>query len=424
MDRYTVGRAVGFFVLLLSSLTFLSLLLYVINRNGLPFSAAVGFVLLIYAWSDYRHFIINVTYGLAVLIGFLVADFEGLVYALPLGLTYLVFIYLMRKNRERLAAVLLAVSLPLALASSYLVPPSGLVAWTLVGLMAGIAENAIVEEMAEGDPIMIALYFMALGPLALIPFALQNITGRVLFAKEIGWPVGPAMFTVSVPLFELVFGDASSRLPGWLIYVQNHGVPHGTAGILAGVFVLWSGLGIGIIKTLADEGMNFVEIVAGIMTAAVAFLLALIGVGAAGYYLNSTGHTTASYAVLLAGFVLMAIVAVKAVRLPRFHYEKKSSISWLRWTAGIFLLADGLSIGLLFKVWGTFGNHKLALAMGFLLAVWYYAVFMRDVMADEMQSLRQLPKFMLFGLRVLDSWLFIVSAFIAGLWVGLGMVTG
>ncbi|GAB6134928.1 hypothetical protein [Thermococcus prieurii] len=421
MDRYRVGRTVGFFVLLFASFTFLSFVGAVMSSGSdLPFSAVVGLVLLLYAWTDYVYFAIDITYGLAILIGFLAADLEGVFYAIPMDILYLVFIYLMRRNSERLATLLFVLSVPLALVNSYLVPPSSAIAWMVVGLMAGIVENAVVEEMAEGDPIMIALYFMALGPLALVPFAFQNVTGRTLFAKENRWPVGPAMFTVAVPLFKPILDQWDSKLPDWLLYVQYHGVPHSSLGVLVGFLTLFW-LGFHLIRVLSNEGMNAVEIVAGVMTAVIAPLFGLSLLAVIVEVLSDSGYTNLSMLVTLAGFVGLIVLAWKALRVPRLHYERRSSIDFERWESGIFLLADAVSLLLLFKLWSVLGHHRLALGMALLLAVWYYAVFLWDILKDKINGLLGLPRVMALGLTVPYSWFIIISAFLSGLWVGFGI---
>lgn len=60
----------------------------------------------------------------------------------------------------------------------------------------------------------------------------QFNAGRVLYQRRIdenryGYPSGPAMFVVSVPLFMIVNDLINSKdLSNWLFYAHFHGVKH------------------------------------------------------------------------------------------------------------------------------------------------------------------------------------------------------
>ncbi len=161
-------------------------------------------------------------FAFAAIVGFFLGNLDGLLYAIPTGLVFLLFAALMSANREGLATLVFFASIPVAVINSQHYPVASPIAWALVGLMLGLIENAVIEEMAEGDIFIISLYFMALGPLAFIPLAFQSIAGRTFYKKQIdenryGYPVGPAMFVVSVPLFMIVNDLIDSRgLPDWL----------------------------------------------------------------------------------------------------------------------------------------------------------------------------------------------------------------
>jgi len=399
-------RTIGFVLLLLSSLTYMGLT----DTNGANFAVWIGYLLMTFAWTDYFSFVIYTFPAFGAIAGFLVGNLDGVLYGLPTGLAFVVFAALLSRNRERLATLVFLLSIPMALVNSYAYPISSPVNWALIGLMVGLIENAVVEEMAEGDVFIIALYFMALGPLAFIPTAFQLFTGRAFFEKRFHggsyYPVGPATFVVAVPLFILVPALVGGRaLPEWLFYAHFHGVQRPGWGILAGLAATF-----GLPYLLADyqrySSDSELSLAGGTMGAVaglVAGVLTLAAVGLVAIYVGEHGRETLAGVLAIGAFIAAVFVGgVTGVEFSKLHYAGESSIDAFRWFLGINVAALVLSIAVLVE---SPSNGELPILTGalttalFLVSVW-----------DEREYL---------GTPWLVFLLFL--AFVSGLWVGLGI---
>jgi len=403
-----VSNLIGLGLLFISSMTFLGW----VNDSTINFALAIGIVLLIFAWTDYFKLLINVLFGFAAIVGFFIGNIEGVFYALPTGVLFILFAYLNDRNRERAATAVFLFALPVALINSYYFHEGGPIAWALVGLMIGIIENAVVENMAEGDVFIIALYFMALGPLAFIPLALEGILGITLYTREIEifddyvYPLGPAMFITSVPLFyaipELV---RNGWLPSWLFYAHAHGVPHPGYAMVFGVL---GAVVIGYMLNGLEEDDSPVGLLMAGVSALIAAMLTFGGVGLLGVYLQDHGYehltTIAGIGAIVLPFVVGAYVMVYTFNL---HYEGRSSINSDLWKLGIRAVGVALSAITLPGVWKLFAEtHKTALALALFLPLW----FLLKLEREELKALG--PVWTLF---------YLLMNVLAGVWIGLGM---
>lgn len=403
MKLEKLRRTLGFVILLLSSLTYLSLT----DTADLNFATAIGLLLLAFAWTDYFSFIIYVFLAFGAIAGFFIGNLDGVLYGTPTGLAFVLFAALVSHNRERLATLVFLLSLPLALVNSYLYPVSSPINWALVGLMVGIIENAVVEEMAEGDVFIIALYFMALGPLAFIPTALQAFTGKAFFEKRlyggVYYPVGPAMFVVAVPLFLLVPSLVGGKvLPEWLFYAHFHGVQSPGWAVFAGLVGTF-----GLPHLLKDADVENVAggtmgAIAGLITG----LLTLVVVGLGAMYVEDLGRGNLAGVVALAALLGAFMVGMGTwAYFSELHYEGESSIPYFLWFWGLNALALLLSVPLLREAWREL-PAELALPTGVLTALLFL------FSAWEEREYLGYP------------WLAALTglAFISGLWAGFGLL--
>ncbi|AIU70786.1 hypothetical protein TEU_10825 [Thermococcus eurythermalis] len=410
-------NAVGFVLLGTASLTFLE---WADQFNDFTFALAIAYVLLAFAWMDFAKLVIYVFLAFGAIAGFFLGNLKALFYATPVGLAYLLFGVLMDSNREKLATAVFVLSIPLLIINSKFFPQASIVSWGLIGLMAGVIENAVIEEMAEGDVFIISLYFMALGPFAFIPLAFQFITGLSFYERDRGYPVGPAMFIIAVPVFMLIYHLLSNNaLPEWLFYGYYHGVTNerlAILGALGGTF--------GIPYLMADyskhsspsgEPDDFkITLAGGTMGAVaglIAGLLALVAVAAIGVYLDDMGYHNISTIVVLLALVAAFFAGMAAFAFTsQLHYEGKSSVDWHLWFWGISIVAIVLSLYLLPKAWKAFPEaHHLALFTGLLALVMFYLSIEK---AGGPYSLVD---------RLWQATLY-SSAFLAGVWAGLGAI--
>lgn len=409
MSRELVGKALGFIVLAIASLQFLSFT----DNIETNFAIAIGFVLLLFAWTDYLHLIVLTPFAFAAIVGFFLGNLDGLLYAIPTGLVFLLFAALMSANREGLATLVFFASIPVAIINSQHYPIASPIGWALVGLMLGLIENAVIEEMAEGDIFIISLYFMALGPLAFIPLAFQLIPGETLYKRLIdenryGYPVGPAMFVVSVPLFMIVNDLISSKgLPEWLFYAHFHGVKHpllALVGAAVGYYILP-----GMVAELENEGISTGGAIMGAVAGMVGGIVSMALVAELGMYVERLGY---KHLATLLAFVALAALFFGGfgsfALFSRLHYEGRSSINRTLWFWWLSLTAVALSVYFLPTAVSVFPRAKpLALGMGLLMTVLFYLEL------GEMEELAWID------------WLWVatlfVSAFFAGLWIGFGM---
>ncbi len=411
-----VKKALGFIVLAVTSLTFLELF----DLDNGNFAVFIAYVLLIFAWMDYAKLVIYVFLAFGAIAGFFLGNLNGLFYGFPTGLAYLLFAYLLSTNRERLATRVFVLSIPLAIITARFFPISSTVIWGLIGLMAGAIENAVIEEMAEGDVFIIALYFMALGPFAFIPLALQTMTGIILFEKQYYdrsvYPVGPAMFVVSVPIFALLDYLASTHsLPEWLFYGYYHGVTNPKLAVL-GAFLGTFGIPF-LLSSEQDTGItiDFEVTVAGATIGAVAGLVAglatLSALGVLGFYVDKLGyHNLAGVLVLVALLGSFMVGGIVWVEFSQLHYEGRSSINSYLWLWGIEIASILLSLYLLRYAWGLFEEARvLALVTGLIFTGLFYLSIEKS--EGDYTLLDRLWGITLY-----------TSSFLAGLWAGFGML--
>jgi hypothetical protein len=135
--------------------------------------------------------------------GFFAYTIESLFYAIFFAPIFLAYAYLVSRAEERKAFYLSLLSIPIAFLYTYFIPDASPATWALVGLMLAYNHHAIIEDMAMGDVYIIPLYFMILGPFALIPYSLVYAMGEILFLSEErkGFPVGPALFVTAIPVY-------------------------------------------------------------------------------------------------------------------------------------------------------------------------------------------------------------------------------
>ncbi len=402
----TPRRIIGFFILLLATLT------YIASTKDLTFAFAIGYVLLLFAWTDYFSFIIYTYPAFGAIAGFLIGNLKGLLYGVPTGLAFVLFAALTSANKERAATVVFLLSIPIALVNSYLYPVSSPINWAFIGLMVGIIENAIVEEMAEGDVFIISLYFMTLGPLAFIPTALQAFTGRAFFEKRFNngtaYPVGPAMFVIAVPLFMLVPHLVNKNvLPEWLFYAHFHGVQNPELGFFAGLAAtflvprLIEECSIGDPREDVSLAGGTMGAMAGLVTSLITFVL----VTYLGTYLKDTGRETLALIVGIGGlFTTLLVGMVTLAMFSQLHYEGKSSIPYLAWFWSLNSIALTFSVPLLRIAWREFPTKYvpeigLFTAVMFLMSLW-----------DEREDFNPLT------ILLLEFF-----AFLAGIWVGFSL---
>ncbi len=413
-----LGNILGFVLLASASWWFLT----GTNTDEMNFAVAIGYVLLIFAWTDYSRLIILTPFAFAAMLGFFLGNIDGIVYAAPTGLVFLLFAALMSSNHEKAATLTFVASLPVALVNSYYYPAASPVAWALVGLMVALIEHAAIEEMAEGDVFIIPLYFMVLGPMAFIPLAFQNFTGLTLYERKSEnayvYPVGPAMFVVSVPLF-LMVGDLieSKSLPEWLFYSHFHGIEHpllGIIGAFAGYFLIpmaVHGMEASEGNELNDETGRFTSAgaVMGLTAGIIGGLVSMAIMGLIGIYLDELG-----YKYLADVFVLLALGALffggfaAFALFSRLHYEGRSSIDPVLWVWGLNLVAALLSLFLLPTAWETFPDGRIpALATGLTLVFLFYLTLKKG---ENLTLINRL-------------WVttLLISAFLAGTWAGFNL---
>jgi len=389
-----------------------------VNGMDTNFAIAIFIVLMLFAWTDYFRFIILVSPGYAAMAGFFLGNLDGIVYAAPTGLIFLLFAYLMGSNREKAATLVFLLSIPVAVVNSRHYPLASPIAWAIVGLMAGLIENAVIEEMADGDVFIVALYFMALGPFAFIPLAFQNFIGLAFYSKQVergyAYPVGPAMFVIAVPIFILLEHFVSSNgLPDWLLYAHFHGIPHPRLAIIsafAGYFIIpLFSQSIPEIEKESGEQLTLPGLVMGAVAGLIGGITSMALVAMAGMYVEKLGYK--NLATLLAFLALAAFLFGGLVAMAfslRLHYEGKSSIDPFLWFWGLELAAIVLSLYLIPSAWRAFPDARtLAPAFGAIITLWSYVVMRKEMSLDELSG----------------PWkgALLTSAFLAGLWAGFGI---
>ena len=406
----TPRRFIGFFILLLASLAYMEFA----SSGDMTFAFAIGYLLLLFAWTDYFSFIIYVFPAFGAIAGFFLGNLNGVLYGAPTGLAFVLFAALTSANRERLATLVFLLSIPLALVNSYLYPVSSPINWALIGLMVGIIENAIVEAMAEGDVFIISLYFMALGPLAFIPTALQEFTGRAFFEKKfdggaLAYPVGPAMFVIAVPLFMLIPHLVDKNvLPEWLFYAHFHGIQSPRLGLLVGLAAtfglpyLLSGYYQADPRSDPSLAGGTMGAIAGLVTGVITLVL----VGYVGIYVgeNMGRETLASLIVWGALFIAFLVGIVTWGMFSRLHYEGRSSIPYLVWFWGLNAVALLLSVPLLRVAWHELPT-KYVLEIGLFTAVMFLVSLWNERKYLDLSTILLLELF----------------AVLAGIWVGFGL---
>ncbi|AFL96146.1 hypothetical protein CL1_1951 [Thermococcus cleftensis] len=399
MKSWELRRKVGFLVLALTSWAFLAQT----DIENATFATTVAFILLLFAWTDYFSFVIYIAPAFGAIAGLFAGNFDGIYYGIPTGLAFVLFALLMSRNREKLATLVFLLTLPLAVVNAHLYPVSSAIVWTFIGLMVGLIENAVIEEMAGGDVLIIALYFMALGPLAFIPTALQTFTGRALFEKVFddvsAYPVGPAMFVIALPLFLATPGLVENHyLPEWLFYAHFHGLQSPGWAFFVGLGAMFLS---GYATSLGDD--DPIAAIMGLTAGLVVGMVVLVGLVLLGMYVEGLGHEGLSTLLALGALALSLFAWLfSAVSLAPLHYEGKSSIPPHLWFWGLNAVALLLSVPLLPKLWrpgeGTFIT-ALLVALFFLVAL-----------GEERKELGPLWT----GLLAL-------MALLAGLWTGLGV---
>ena len=402
-----VKRIFGFLILFLASIRFLGFMW----DYELDFALAIAFVLLVFAWTDYSDLIIYTPLAFGAMVGFFLGNLKGMFYSIPTGLAFLVFAYLISSGREKEATLTFLASLPLALANSYFFPVSSPVDWSLVGLMVGLIENAVIEEMADGDIFIIALYFMVLGPFAFIPVAFQIFVGMIFYERKLffggsGYPVGPAMFVVSVPLF-ILFEQLTipERLPAWLFYAYFHGVTNPSLGILGAI------VGAALLpKILESAPFRDIDFVGGIMGATAGAIAAILTLAIFEMLMRHAGNSgnlsSALYLLSLVATIIAGLAGL--IFFSKVHYEGTSSINWALWTWGLNLGVIALSISILPEALSIFpGDEALGATLGILLMV-AFCCLMRGGKYETL-----LDKLWLATL--------LVSTILTGMWVGFGI---
>jgi len=309
------------------------------------------------AWLDFISLRVSPTLAILGISGYLFGCMGSVPYALPSMAVFFIFAFLVSENREKLASRILPVSVLIMVLNSYYFPKASVIVWALLGLMVGIMENVVIEEMCGGDIPIMTLFFMALGPLAVIPLAFQYVTGPVLFQRETGYPVAPAMFVIAVPVAILMSYLLNWHvLPDWLF----HGFYNGSAisgplaflGGLIGVLAYW--------KTLVEPDLyelvssvnvkdNAVAVTTPMMSIIMGVTLSLliftIG-GYPGYYLLNHGHKILGLAVLLiTGMFGVFMILIGSVF--EWHYSEKSSIDQFKWIFGLLIMGSLLTVPLL-----------------------------------------------------------------------------
>ncbi|QDA31658.1 hypothetical protein FH039_08685 [Thermococcus indicus] len=158
------------------------------------------------AWSDYLNQAVPTKIIYAAFISMSIISFESFLHSYFLLPLFWAFTLALTSGKERIAYALTVIALPAAFISSRLWPASQTASWMLVGLMIGYTENVVMEDTAEGDIYLTALYFALLGPLAVIQYAARDAVGYAFFLKDSYgirfYPVGAAMFVLSVPVLK------------------------------------------------------------------------------------------------------------------------------------------------------------------------------------------------------------------------------
>ncbi|ASJ09272.1 hypothetical protein A3L11_08535 [Thermococcus siculi] len=340
-------KGLGFVLLLSASLYFLA---DVASTDGWSFVQVLGLILLLFAWTDYMSLIIYPAFGMVALGAFFLGNLDGLFSSLPMLALFTLFAALLSTDRERWAFRVFLLSIPVAFISSYLWEESSPVSWAMVGLMLGYVENAVVEEMAEGDVYILALYFMALGPLGFIPFALQRPLGILLYSIEteegILYPVGPGTFVVSVPILVTIKSLVSSgSLPGWLFFAHQQGIPNSTAVLIGGAIGLY----------IATHYFLDVESLLGAMAGLSVGIITFVLIGLIALFLGDHGHTIASIVLFIFAFFYSIGAAYWAFdAFSKLHYHGGSSIDPMMMAFGS--LAGAIALAMLFMLlsWGLF----------------------------------------------------------------------
>ncbi|ALM76257.1 hypothetical protein [Thermococcus barophilus] len=345
---------------------------------------AVAGVLFIFALTDYVAMVIPVKLAQAGFFGVIALYFSYLGYAYLVFPLFIIFGTATLFNRERIAYWAFLASVPLAFVNSYLEPHASVPIWTLIGLMLGFTEHAIVEEMAEGDIYIISLYFALLGPFAFIPYAAQNVVGSLLYYRKEagGWPVGPAMFVTAAPVFALI---TKAKLPEFLIYAYNHSPPNPNLATYV---------------TFAIFFLSVIVSEAFILVLLVSFGLAAY-TGMLAYFIwGEKAGETVTLVVLLGSLVILKVKG-------KLHIQNASSVSPEELFWGSSAIAVIMTAFLLFSAVKAFSIHEVisGIITGTLLATVGYW----KVKKAEMWGWWFTPRY------------FLINGAVTGFWIGVAL---
>ncbi|NJF24398.1 hypothetical protein [Thermococcus sp. Bubb.Bath] len=333
-------RDIGFIYLLIASIYFLNETFS--SDSKVNMVEGIGLVLLLFAWTDFRDFVIFPIFAISAFIGFFVGNYGRIIYSFLVAIFFVAFSLLLGANKEKEATYVFLAALPVAVLSSYYMPGGSALDWSLIGLMLGYIENTVIEEMAEGDVYIIALYFMALGPLAFIPYGLQVITGTALYSEEIRYPVGPAMFLPATPLFLWLPKLTSSRLiPSWLFYPQVHGLTHPSAAFAVALISIFIVAG----AEYYIKVSNLLAVISGFFAFVVTLLASLTVFVLVNKLLTGKfSGEPSTWVALFIVFVSFVVGADVAMYSSNLHYEGKSSIDVTPFCLGALIFGIILTV--------------------------------------------------------------------------------
>ncbi|MFA4668217.1 hypothetical protein QDY65_06820 [Pyrococcus kukulkanii] len=321
-------RLLGFFVLGFLTITGFQIIFQIsdgkIHLEGYlkePFVVIMLLLFIAFSWWDYFIFEILSTRLTGLMLAFIFGTIEGLFNAIPFLTVFWIFTTLLLFGKEKEAYYLTLLGIPVAFFNSYMHPDAAAFIWGVFGLMIGYTENAIIEEMAEGDIDLATFYFFTLGPLGFIPYSLQEALGHLLYAKreneKIYYPVAPALYTAFILPFYLVMIHYK-ELPVWMTGIIGSPNFWGRAMLLAFAAIFF-----GIV--FSPEGMlKFVHYLT----------LILIGEGLAYKHLNNVLSENRLIIALITVFVILTFIELIFLS-GKLHYHGYSTVNpyILRWVS-------------------------------------------------------------------------------------------
>lgn len=329
---------------------FIATIVYFLKISGLESVASLAFLIpLAFAWTDFSQFVIQVAFGVAAFLAFFAYTIESLFYAIPFAIVFIVYSYLISIADERKAFRLTLFSIPAALAYTYFFPDASPATWAFIGLMLAYNHHTVIEDMAMGDVYIVPLYFMLLGPFALIPYALLHAMGETFFLlkKDNAFPVGPALFVTSIPVYFTMMAIKDTAF----IFSYRSITPHPTFAAL--MFL------VGFFYIAYVNAEDLLRGIVGGITAVLVFAVYALAV----YWINERTYISDEKMALmgLLGIILAAGAFWGMKEIIKLHHHGGSTVYWEDIHA-LLALSLAISTGLTaYLLWNAFSIRFLPL---------------------------------------------------------------